>query len=66
VPGLSPFLLRDLSLEVGKRTWELLHPARVRFFCRELRALVSLLVPGDALVGGASPNLDGDVRSGSS
>jgi hypothetical protein len=47
---------------VRKRPWERPHSARVRFFCRELCPLVSLLVAWDTLVGGAPSDLNGDVR----
>ena len=59
LPGLLPFLLRDLSLEVCEWPWERhwsgsplqpFHAARFRLLCRKLRPLTGLLISGNAPV----------------
>jgi len=60
---------RDLGRGIGRLPYRFVNasilPRKRQVLCRELGPLVSLLVPWNALVGWAPPDLNGDVRSGS-
>jgi len=73
---LDPFLLRNLTLEMGKESWkrhsphlhpvkvaQAFHPPGVWLLRRNLCPFVDLLIAGNSLVCWAPPDLDDNSRS---